>query len=65
LRDRLAGEISQGDVVSVSWHTAAASGRAGVVEGTYFEIADSPSGPFYLELDLGHRRVATDWLLHR
>ncbi|MCU1346217.1 MAG: hypothetical protein JWL70_2483 [Acidimicrobiia bacterium] len=65
LRDRLAGEVSDGELRAVSWHTADSGGQAAVVEGTYFEVANSPSGPFYLELDLGHRRVATDWLLHR
>jgi hypothetical protein len=65
LRDRVAGEVSDGDIRSVSWHSAQRSGEAAVVEGSYFEIADSPGGPFYLELDLGHRRIATDWLLHR
>ena len=65
LRDRLAGEVSTGEVVAVSWHTAEESGQAAVVEGSYFELANAPSGPFYLEVDLGHRRIATDWLLHR
>jgi hypothetical protein len=65
LRDRLAGEISHGTLVSVTWHTAETRGQASLVEGTYFEIADSPNGPFYLEVELGDRRVATDWLLHR
>ena len=65
LRDRLAGEVSSGDVLAASWHTASQSGPASLVEGSYFEMADAPSGPFYLELQLGDRRVATDWLLHR
>jgi hypothetical protein len=65
LRDRLAGGVSEGEVVAVSWHTADQSGPAAIVEGSYFEVANAPTAPFYLELDLGHRRVATDWLLHR
>ncbi len=65
LRDRIAGEISQGQLSRVTWHTAEGRGEAALAEGAYFEIASPPNGPFYLELDLGDRRVATDWLLHR
>jgi len=65
LRDRLAGDVSAGEVQAVTWHSADQTGHASLVDGSYFEVSNAPSGPFYLQLDLGHRRVATDWLLHR
>jgi len=65
LRDRVAGDVSSGEVRAVSWHSADQMGQASLVDGSYFEVSNPPSAPFYLQLDLGHRRVATDWLLHR
>jgi hypothetical protein len=65
LSDRLVGEVSGGELQAAGWRAADAQHAAEVVEPNFFECARLPTVPFYIEVQIDGRRVATEWILHR